>query len=121
MNNIQLINDFWNSFGLKAYDETSVPDKLEYPYITYNLSIGDFYTETAMTASLWYYDTSWTAASEKLQAISDKIGLGGVVLHDSNHNSVWIKKGAPFAQRMSDQNDMIRRFVINISAEFIEN
>ena len=31
---------------------------------------------------------------------------------------LWIKRGNPFAQRMSDENDGIRRIYINIELEY---
>ena len=31
------IYQFWNSFGLTAYEENTVPDDAAFPYITYQL------------------------------------------------------------------------------------
>ena len=36
MDKQQAIHGFWSSFGITAYDENSVPDDAELPYITYN-------------------------------------------------------------------------------------
>lgn len=121
MDKFQAIHTFWSSFGLDAYDENTVPagdDKPELPYITYDVVIGDFGGFTAMSASLWYYGTSWSQITTKLSEIEARLGRGGVILPTDN-GAIWIAKGSPFAQRMSDENDMIRRIFMNISAEYI--
>lgn len=121
MDKFQTVHSFWSSFGLNAYDENTVPagdDLPELPYITYDVVIGDFGDFTAMSASLWYYGTSWSQITAKLSEIEARLGRGGVVLPTDN-GAIWITKGSPFAQRMSDENDMIRRIFMNISAEYI--
>ena len=54
------LNTFWNGFGWKAYDETTVPDDAVLPYITYEAAVDEFGHEVALTASLWIRSTSWT-------------------------------------------------------------
>ena len=36
MDKSQALNTFWNSFGIPAYDEYTVPDGTSIPYITYD-------------------------------------------------------------------------------------
>lgn len=120
MDKFQALYSFWSSFGIPAYDENTVPtgdDLPAFPYITYDAVISNLDHPVAMSASLWYYGTSWTAITAKLAEIEAELGRGGVTL-PINDGAVWIKKGSPFAQRMSDENDMIRRIYINIEAEF---
>ena len=50
--------------------------------------------------------------------IEAQIGRGGITLSLDNC-AVWIKKGSPFAQRMGDSDDMVRRIYMNIEAEFL--
>ena len=121
MDKYQALHQFWSSFGLKAYDENTVPtgeDNPELPYITYNVAVSDFYRPVYLHGSIWYYGTRWTAITEKLIEIESAIGLGGKML-PVDGGGLWIKKGFPFAQRMADENDMVRRIYINIEAEFI--
>lgn len=121
MNKIQALNQFWqDASGLIAYDETSVPDDAVLPYMTYETVIDDFSHELAITASIWYRSTSWQGISEKEMQISDFIGRGGrMVAYDGG--AFWIKKGNPWAQRMSESSDdMIRRIVLNATIEFID-
>lgn len=120
MNSAQRLYDFWAGFGLPAYDETHVPSGASFPRITYETSMDEFGNEIPLTASLWYRSESWQEITLKANAIADTIGRGGVMLKTDN-GALWLKKGTPFAQRMSDaSDDSIRRIVINISAEFIE-
>ena len=120
MNKFQAIQSFWSSFGIPAFDENTVPtgeDRPAFPYITYNAAIGSLGETVAMSASLWYYGTSWSLITTKLLEIEAALGRGGVTL-GLDDGAVWIRKGSPFAQRMSDPDDMIRRIYINIEAEY---
>lgn len=121
MDKFQVLQTFWSSFGLPAYDENTIPtgdDRPSLPYITYDVTVGSLGDFVAMSASLWYFGTSWSQITTKLSEIETEIGRGGKLIPIDN-GAVWIKKGSPFAQRMSDENDMIRRIYINIIAEFV--
>ena len=121
------IYQFWNSFGIKAYEENTVIDADEegnpveptFPYITYQLVTDSFDREVAATASLWYRGESWTAITAKTEEISAHIGLGGKIIKcDGGH--IWIKRGQPFAQNMGDENDdLIKRKYLNLTFEFL--
>lgn len=120
MNKMQALNAFWNGFALTAYDEHTVPDDANLPYITYEASSDDFGNSLAQSASLWYHDPSWAAITTKEQAISDFIGRGGRMVPYSG-GAIWIRKGSPWAQRMDDPNDgEIRRIVLNVIVEFLD-
>lgn len=120
MNKMQALNAFWNGFSLKAYDEHTVPDDANLPYITYEASNDDFGNQLAQSASLWYRDPSWAAITAKEQEISDFITRGGRMISYTN-GAIWIRRGSPWAQRMDDPNDSaIRRIVLNVVIEFLE-
>lgn len=119
MDKAQALYNFWSGFGLPAYDETIVPDGAPLPRITYETSIDSFGAEVALTASLWYYSTSWAEITQKALEISKAIGMGGKILKTEN-GALWLKRATPFAQRFADSNDSIRRIVLNVSAEFFE-
>lgn len=118
MNRLQALNIFWSKFGLMAYDETSVPDDAELPYITYEAVIDSFNRPVMATASIWYYGTSLAEVSEKALEISNFIGLGGELIQYDD-GVLWVKKATPFAQRMTDPSDMIKRMVLNLQYEFL--
>ena len=113
------IYQFWNSFGLKAYEENTVPDDATFPYITYQLVTDSFYREIPLAASIWYRSESWTGINAKTEEISHKISRGGKIIA-CDGGAIWLKRGQPFAQNMGDESDdLIKRKYLNITAEFM--
>ena len=120
MNKIQTLHSFWSGFGLKAYDENSVPDDAILPYITYEVVSDDFGNTVAQSASLWYRSTSWAEATAKEMQIADFITRGGRMISFDN-GAMWIQKGRPWAQRMNDpSDDMIKRIILNLEVEYMD-
>ena len=119
MNRAQALHSFWSGFGLKAYDETSVPDNAKLPYITYSVADNDFDQATPLNASLWYRSNSWVEITEKTEQIANSITRGGrMVSYDDG--ALWICKGNPWAQRMSDPSNYdIRRMLLSVIVEYI--
>lgn len=116
------IYNFWQQF-LPAYEENAVPatgdDSPEYPYLTYSFLTNSFGEDTAMSASLWYRGTSWLKCNEMAESIFDKIGEGGIILHHDK-GAIWIKRGQPFSQNMSDPGDyLVKRKYLNVTVEYI--
>ena len=113
------IYQFWSSFGLTAYEENTVPDDADFPYITYQLVTDSFDRELAATASIWYRSESWTGINAKTEEISQKISRGGKII-SCDGGAIWLKRGQPFAQNMGDESDnLIKRKYLNITAEFM--
>ena len=113
------IYQFWNSFGLTAYEENTVPDDATFPYITYQLVTDSFDREVASTASIWYRSESWKDINAKTEEISQYIGRGGRLI-DCDGGFIWMKRGTPFAQNMGDESDdLIKRKYINVAVEFM--
>lgn len=121
MDSLKAINTFWNTF-LKAYDENTVPESAMVvnggKYITYNVSTSYFDEPVMLSASLWYKSTSWAEITKKAEEIGETIGIGGMVI-PCDDGYIWIKRGVPFSQRMSDEDDTIRRIYINIEVEYL--
>lgn len=123
MTKASALYNFFSSFGIEAYEETLVPTGEEapkFPYLTYQLVTDSFDNEVLIPVSLWYRsEASLLALNTKTDEISQRIGRGGVFL-DCDGGKIWIKRGSPFAQTMSDPEDnTIRRKYINITAEFL--
>lgn len=123
MTKAEVLQAFWSSFGLKAYEENYIPptpsDVPDFPYITYQLHTDSFGEEVALSASLWYRSRSWAAINAKTEEISDAVSRGGVLLR-CDDGAIWLKRGSPFAQSMGDPTDiMIKRKYLNLTAEFI--
>lgn len=113
------IHSFWSSFGLTTYEENSVPTEASFPYLTYQLVVDSFDNAVSMSASLWDNSTSWAYLTVKSNEIAQTIGRGGIIL-DCDGGSIWIKKGVPFIQNMSDPSDAnIKRKLINITVEYL--
>lgn len=113
------IYQFWNSFGLTAYEENTVPEKAEFPYITYQLVTDGFDREVSGTASLWYRGESWIDINSKTGEISIRLATGGSIVK-CDDGRIWIKMGQPFAQNMGDSNDgLIKRKYLNVVYEFL--
>lgn len=113
------VYQFWNSLGLTAYEENTVPDDAKFPYITYQLVTDGFDREIPLTASLWYRGERWTEINAKTEEISQKISRGGKII-SCDGGAIWLKRGQPFAQSMGDESDdLIKRKYINITAEFM--
>lgn len=131
MNKQQAINQFWRRFGVLAFEENSVPDddtiaalikagvaSSKFPYITYQVVTDDIYGVTALaTASVWDRDTSWERADELSNTIASAIQQANTIKLDDGR--LFIVKGTPFAQHMSEDGDKaIRRVVLNVGYQF---
>ena len=113
------IYQFWNSFGLNAYEENTVPTDAAFPYITYQLVTDSFDREIPLTVSILYRSESWTEINAKTEEISQKISRGGKIV-SCDGGAIWLKRGQPFAQNMRDESDdLIKRKYLNITAEFM--
>lgn len=120
MDRLQAIHGFWASFGWPAYEETSVPDGAELPYITHEGAVSDFGRPVAQTASLWDRSTGWTTVTEKEKEIAEAITRGGrYIPYDGG--ALIIQRASPWAQRMSEPNDdNVRRIVLNYEVEYLD-
>lgn len=114
------ITSFFESFGIPAYEESVVPSDATYPRLTYSVSIGDAFQETMLTCTLWWYSTQWVSINAKAEEIRRRLGEGGTLVHYDN-GAIWLKRGQPFAQNLTQDNDMVRAKLINIIAEFLES
>lgn len=117
MDKWQAIQSFWESFSLPVYDETAVPDDAVMPYITYNASISSLDDPVALTANLWYKTNSWADISRKANEISDALVQVKTIPLEKGY--LYLTRGTPFAQRMVDEDDTVRRIYLVIMAEYL--
>jgi hypothetical protein len=117
INKWQALDAFWNSFGIPAYDQNSIPDNTQMPYITYEATVANFDKPVMLNASLWYRQTSWKNISDKADQIAKYIGYCyKSIPFDGGYLIMYL--GTPFAQRMSDVDDTVKRIYLTIDAEF---
>ncbi len=118
MDKFQALDVFWNSFDIPAYDEASVPEDRGDFYITYNAVTDSLDRAVPMSASIWKTDTtSWSEISQKAEQISDALIQVKTIPLDIGY--LYITRGQPFAQRMREENDTVKRIYINIMTEFL--
>ena len=120
LDKFQAIHYFWNSFGIPAYERTTVPEGADLGdfYITYEAVTDSLDRPVPMSASIWKKNTmSWEEISQKAEEISD--ALIQVKTIPMRIGYLYITRGTPFAQRMDDEDDATRRIYLNIMAEFL--
>jgi len=112
---------FLSSFGIPAYAASSVPDQATFPYLTYDLVLGEWgQPEVNMPVNVWYRTDSEALPNAKVREISKAIGMGGVLLH-CDGGALWLKKGSPWAQAMTveGEDEKVKRRYVNINIEFL--
>ena len=121
MNKVQALDAFWNSFGIPAYENNTVPEDESLRgdfYITYDVSTDSLDRAVPMSASIWKLkSTSWKEVSLKAEQISDSLIQVKTIPLDTGF--LYITRGQPFAQRVNDEVETTRRIYINIMAEFL--
>ena len=115
----QALHNFFNQFGITGYRNTSVPDDVIFPFLTYDTPISNFDDDpVSITLNLYYYTDSEADPDAKAEQIRQAIGMGGVLLN-CDGGSIWLKRGAPWCQSLVDEtNSNIKRRYINITAEY---
>ena len=112
---------FLSSFGIPAYAASSVPDQATFPYLTYDLVLGEWgEPEVNMPVNVWYRTDSEAIPNAKVREISQAIGMGGITL-PCDGGMLWVKKGSPWAQAMTveGEDEKVKRRYININIEFL--
>lgn len=116
----EALHAFFNSFGIPFYTVTSVPEDTVFPWGTYTAVFDDWNGEpVAITAELWFRTASEKIPNDKAFEIEKAISNGGKMV-SCDEGVIWIRKGTPFCQNLSDEtDDSIKRRYINITAEFL--
>lgn len=121
----QGLHSFWGSLRtdsgvpVPAYEENSVPDNATFPYVTYQKMSGGLEDILMGVGSIWTRSTSWEQADELKTQLEKKFIRGGIIIR-LDDGYVYITKGSPFAQGMSDDTDkIIKRYSINLAVEFL--
>lgn len=121
MDKFQAMHDFFSSFGLKAYEENSVPDGKDspaFPYLTYEASSSYGDSEIQINFSIWYRDDGMKAIDLKVQEIAESIGHSKII--DCDEGSIVIRPGDSFSQSMGDEGDrLVKRKLFTLYAKFI--
>lgn len=115
----EALYSFFSGFGLSAYPTSSIPEDVIFPYLTYENIVGYFGDSASMTVNLWYHTSSEKEPNAKVEELAKAIGRGGVQVPYSD-GAMWIKRGTPFANAMSDQTDpQTKQRIINLEIDFM--
>lgn len=118
MDKVQALHAFWNSFGIPAYDENSVPQTAVMPYITYTVATDSLGNAIPLSGNIWYRERTWKNITQKADEIARAVSEHGYYSAKLDNGYMWLTGGSPFAQRMTD-TDPVKRIYINIMAEFL--
>lgn len=122
MTKTEALYKFFSSFGIDAYAASSTPDDVQFPYLTYEATVGAWDSEpVSMTVQVWYYTESQTIPDAKAEEIAKAIGLGGKVL-TCDDGLIWITRGSPWCINQSDESDKnIKLRQLNVTVEYFTN
>ena len=115
-----------SSFGIPAYAATATPDEGDdewggFPYLTYDLVVGDWgQGEVNMAVNLWDRTDSEARLNAKVREMREALRHGGVTLAGDG-GMVWLKQGSPWAQavRVEGEDDKVKRRYINVNVEYL--
>lgn len=100
------LQKFYSGFGIPAYEEQSVPDTAQLPYITYELIDPGWREAAFLSANVWYKGSSYGPLFKKVDEISDKIGEGLRIPTDTGN--IYLYKGTPFSQVAPTDSDNVK-------------
>lgn len=115
------INRFLSGFGIPAYASSSVPSDATFPYLTYDLVIGEWQGgDVNMPVNVWYRTESEAEPNAKVREMFTAIGIGGVTL-TCDGGMLWVKRGSPWAQAVTieGEDEKVKRRYVNINVEYI--
>lgn len=121
MDKWQAQQNLWESFDLPAYDENSVPDDAQMPYITYEAIAGNIGAPTQVAVNVWYRSNSWVDISRKAQQIATGVdNLPSSIQIDGGRMKVRLPDMASWGRRMEEPSDRgVRRIMITVEIEFL--
>lgn len=115
------IYQWMNGFGIPAYAATSTPSDAVFPYITYDLVMGEWgQPESNMPVNVWYRTDSEAQPNAKVRELREALRHGGVQL-PCDGGTVWLKQGSPWAQavRVEGEDEKVKRRYVNINVEYL--
>lgn len=114
---------YWNSFGMQAYNELTVPESAKQIIdqggylLTYQAVSGSLNGPMTVSASLYHRSNSWASimqrTTEMERIIDRQIPIDGGAVK-------FRKPVTNFAQPMSDATDpQVRRILLTVEVEFL--
>lgn len=120
MEKAQALYNFFNSFGIPAYDSTVVPDFAYFPYLTYQYLDDSIGESVPLSVNLYYRSSSKKDITLKTKEIAKRIKEHGFVTLPFDDGYIYIYADTPFAQSLEEPSDTkIKRMYINLRVEFL--
>lgn len=118
MNKYQALYEFYNSFGIPAYEENSVPEDAKLPYLTYEIMTADLDMDNVAISCQIYFKSN---SLMKVNAITEKLynALQGGKKLKCDTGYIVLYRGRPFAQNRPSGDKTVKAKYINISADYI--
>lgn len=105
--------------GVRAYAEGHVPDSAAYPFATFSLPASSWGSgQAAATVDLWSRAEGDAAANRRARSLSRALGLGGVAL-PCDGGGLWLTRGEPWCQALTDPDPCVCRRRANVSVDWI--
>ena len=118
MNKYEALCNFYNSFGIPAYEEFSVSEKATMPYIRYEVITSSFDSEnTALSLQIYYKSETLTKIDAMTEKLSESLRNGKTLKCDEGF--IVLYRGEPFAQNVESGDKSVKCKYINITADFI--
>ena len=120
MTKSQALNEFFNSFGITAFPNTSIPEESVFPWLTYENKIGNAGdSPISISVNLYYYTDSEAVPNKKVEEIADALGLGGKML-PYDGGAIWIQRGNPWCIAVPDEsNSAIKKRQLDMTLTFL--
>lgn len=127
MNKWEVQQAYWESFGLRAFNEQTVPATipdddgdmvpLVPPYITYEPAIGSINETVPISAKVWYYGTSNAEVTNKVTEMEPNVNR--VLEYDGG--VLKVRKAERWARQAPEDptDEQIRAIELNVEMEFI--
>ena len=104
------LNQFFSQFG-KAYIETSVPEDVKFPYITYKCGSEDWKNKALISCSIYAKSSNYKEVSEIAEKILDSARDGFIIDVEGGYLCVYL--GEPEFQIVPNTDSNIRQGYIN--------
>lgn len=118
MNKYETLCKFYNSFGIPAFEEFSVPEKAEMPYIKYDVVTSSVDSEsTALSLQIYYKSNNLIKIDDMTEKLSKALRSGVTLPCDEGY--IVLYRGEPFSQNVDSGDKTVKCKYINITANFI--
>lgn len=110
--------NFFNSL-MPSYLENYVPVGIEFPYLTYQLIQGNTLQPELIQIRIYTKSESLIELVSYIDNINETIeeGLNIPILNEEN--KMWIYKGNPFSQFVSEEDKTIKSGLINLNIQMV--